>query len=241
MWPFKSTDTLEESGMFAGFTDWHCHILPGVDDGMREMEHSLEALSRLEQAGFKKIWLTPHIMEDYPNTTQGLRERYEELKGAYSGGIDLRLASENMLDPLFEERCKTGDFLPIGDEGKYLLVETSYVNPPYGMDDMIENVYQAGYIPLLAHPERYRYMEERDYHKWRDMGVKFQTNFMSVVGGYGEVARKKAEWLLKEDMIEACASDLHRIDMFEIYRKKSPSKQKFMDQLLDIARNPRIS
>ena len=104
MWLFKKTDRLIDSGMLAGFTDWHSHILPGVDDGIKNMEDSLAVLKRYEEAGIRKIWLTPHVMEDYPNTPEKLRERFSELKEAYTGGIDIRLASENMLDSLFEER-----------------------------------------------------------------------------------------------------------------------------------------
>ena len=124
--------------MFDGFTDWHSHILPGVDDGIAKLEDSLAVLKRYEEAGIRKIWLTPHVMEDFPNTPDSLREHLGELKEAYNGNIELRLASENMLDSLFEERLEKNEFLPIGEDGKHLLVETSYMNPPYAMEDMIE-------------------------------------------------------------------------------------------------------
>lgn len=240
MWPFKRVGRLSESGMFEGFTDWHSHILPGVDDGIRTLDDSLNVLRRYEEAGIGKVWLTPHVMEDYPNTPENLGERFDELVAAYSGPVELRLASENMLDSLFEERLKSNTFLPIGDEGKHLLVETSYMNPPYGMEDMIEGVMAAGYIPVLAHPERYRYMEEADYIKWKERGLLFQTNFMSLVEGYGQQARKKCEWLLKEGMIDVCGSDLHRLSFFEHCVAQSPRKSDSLSRLVDIARNPRI-
>ena len=75
MWPFTHKRTLEESGFFRGFTDWHCHILPGVDDGVQTMEEALRILAEYERLGVKAVWLTPHIMEDIPNTTGHLRER----------------------------------------------------------------------------------------------------------------------------------------------------------------------
>lgn len=240
MWPFKSVNKLIDSGMLQGFTDWHSHILPGVDDGFRSLESSLEALARYEEVGIRKIWLTPHIMEDYPNTPEGLRERFAMLTEAYKGGIELRLAAENMLDPVFEERIASGDLLPIGDEGKHLLVETSYMNPPYGMDDMIESVFSAGYFPLLAHPERYRYMEERDYRKWKERGVLFQINYFSLTGGYGEQARKKCEWLLEQGMVDVCGSDLHRLEFFEHCISQAPAKRKHLDALVSVAQNPTI-
>ena len=227
--------------MFQGFTDWHSHILPGVDDGIRSMESSLEVLDRYEKAGIRKVWLTPHVMEDYPNTTEGLRERFNELKKEYKGNIDLRLASENMLDSLFEERLEKNDFLPIGDEGRHLLVETSYMNPPYGMNEMLRRAMSKGYSLILAHPERYRYMDEADYKDLKNKGILFQTNFISLVGGYGETARRKAEWLLKEGMIDLCGSDLHKLSFFNDSIRVAPKKAHSLDALLRVAKEPALS
>lgn len=238
MWPFKSVDKLSKSGLLQNFTDWHSHILPGVDDGIRTMDESLTTLDAFERAGIKKVWLTPHIMEDFPNTTAKLRERFADLKESYKGNIELALASENMLDSLFEERLDANDFLPIGDKGEHLLIETSYVNPPYGMEQMIDRIFKAGYIPVLAHPERYRYMEEFDYRKWKNKGVLFQANYMSIVNGYGDTARKKLEWLLKEGMIDLTGSDVHRQFVFEHVIEKSPKRAEPLRQLVEIGQTP---
>ncbi len=235
MWPFKKIEKLGGTGLLSGFTDWHSHILPGVDDGIQSMSDSLAVLERYEKEGVKKVWLTPHVMEDFPNTPSKLRDRFEELKSSYGGSIELRLASENMLDSLFEERLESGEFLPIGDDGKHLLVETSYINPPYGMEEMIEGVFTAGYTPILAHPERYRYMDEDDYYKWKERGMLFQMNFMSLVGGYGEQARKKGEWLLKEKMINILGSDLHRLSFLDHCLSQSPKSSQALRDLLDVA------
>lgn len=240
MWPFKKVKKLEESGMLSGFTDWHSHILPGVDDGIRSMDSALEVLDRYEKAGVKKVWLTPHVMEDFPNTPESLRARYEELKNAYKGSVDIRLASENMLDSLFDERLDKNEFLPIGDEGKHLLVETSYMNPPYGMKEMIRRAMSKGYNLVLAHPERYRYMDEADYRDLKKQGLLFQMNFISLVGGYGETARKKAEWLLKEGMIDLTGSDLHRLAFFNDAVRMAPKKGNSLDDLLKITSDPAI-
>lgn len=241
MWPFKNVDKLAKSGLLEGFTDWHSHLLPGVDDGIRTMDETLATLDAFEKEGVKRVWLTPHIMEDCPNTTERLRERFADLQAEYKGPVELHLASENMLDSLFEERLKSNDLLPIGRKGEHLLVETSYVNPPYGMEEMIEGVFAAGLIPILAHPERYRYMEERDYERWKERGVLFQSNFISIVGGYGETARKKIEWLLKEGMVDLTGSDVHRKFVFDHIIQKSPKRAEPLRQLVEVARNPAIS
>lgn len=234
MWWFKSTKSLKESGVFNGYTDWHSHILPGVDDGVRTMEDSIEVLKAYEALGFKRVWLTPHIMEDYPNTTDGLRQRFEELKNNWTGALDIRLASENMLDSLFEERLASNDFLPIGEDGNHLLVETSYYTPPMGVDEMLDRVKKIGYFPVLAHPERYRYMDEKEYLKLKEKGILFQMNFVSLVGGYGETARKKAEWLLSKGMIDLTGSDVHRLDHITANITLAPRKNSYIQQLIDI-------
>ena len=125
---FNSRKSLAESGLLKGSTDNHSHILYGVDDGVKTLEESLQILSFMETSGVKHIWLTPHVMEDVPNTTEFLRTRFEELKSAYHGGLELSLASENMIDSLFMERLKNKDFLL--HEGNRLLVETSTWSGP---------------------------------------------------------------------------------------------------------------
>lgn len=241
MWPFKKkAPVLGESGLFDSFTDWHSHILPGVDDGIHTLEESLAVLKKYEELGVKNVWLTPHIMEEVPNTTGHLRDRFDDLKREYNGPIKLNLAAENMLDSLFEERIKNGDVLPIGKNGDHLLVETSYVNPPLGMEQMIQSVFAAGLTPILAHPERYRYMELEDYEMWKQRGVLFQCNFMSLLGGYGETARGKLEWLLKEGMIDVTGSDLHRHIILEHSLEKRPKNNEALEMLVEIAHNPKI-
>ena len=214
MWPFTRKFALQGAGYFHDWTDWHCHILPGVDDGIRTMEDSLKVLSFYADIGVREVWLTPHVMEDIPNTPAGLRERFAELSSAYHGPLRLHLAAEHMLDNLFEERLAAGEVLPIGAAGNTLLVETSYFNPPIDMDGLLRRISGKGFRPLLAHPERYVYMEMKDYRRLRENGVAFQLNLLSLAGMYGADARKRALQLLKEGMYERTGSDLHRLRPF---------------------------
>lgn len=240
IWPFNRVNSLEKACLMDGFTDWHSHILPGVDDGFPTMEKSLEMLSAYERLGVKRVWLTPHIMEDFPNETDHLRTRFEELKNEYKGSIELRLAAENMLDSLFEERLSKGDLLPIGESGNHLLVETSYFSPPMNFDDLIDEIKSKGFFPVLAHPERYRYMTEGDYNDLKDRSVIFQINMMSLVGMYGDTARRKAEWLLKNGMADLTGSDAHRHAAVIKGLGQRPSNKNSLEQLLQIAQNPAI-
>lgn len=178
------------------------------------MADSLAILRLYETLGVTAVWLTPHIMEDIPNSTAGLKERFSELQAAYTGSVKLHLAAENMLDNLFEERLEQNDLLPMGKNGDHLLVETSYFNPPMDLNNILFRIKAKGYVPVLAHPERYVYMGEADYRQLTDMGVRFQVNLLSIIGKYGTEARKRAEFLLKEGLAARYGTDIHRRETF---------------------------
>lgn len=224
MFGFRKRQTLAQSGFFRGFVDWHCHILPGVDDGVQTMDEALHILAAYERLGIREVWLTPHIMEDIPNPTARLRERFAELLAAYKGNVVLNLAAENMLDKLFEERLEQGDLLPLGKDGRHLLVETSYFNPPMGLDSILRRIQAKGYYPLLAHPERYIYMEENDYARLKSMHIKFQLNLFSLMDLYGKEVRKRAKELQSKGMYDYIGTDLHRIAVLNnLLEKRNPS------------------
>ena len=225
MWPFTKRYSLSDSGLLQGLTDWHCHLLPGVDDGVPTVEETFQVLSSYEREGIREVWLTPHIMEDVPNTPASLRARYTELQAAYQGPITLHLAAEHMLDSLFEERLRQGDLLPLGKEGRHLLVETSYFRPPYGLHNILLRIKAKGYVPVLAHPERYLYMDKEEYEGLKQQGVAFQLNLPSLVGAYGPEARRKAKWLLENRYYQFSGTDTHRLSAWEsVIRQKQVSK-----------------
>ena len=190
-------------------TDWHCHILPGVDDGVQKTEHALDILSFYEKTGIHEVWFTPHIMEDCPNESARLKERFESFKSIYKGNIKLHISAENMIDTLFDQRFKEGDIMTIG-EGM-LLVETSYYNPPIAFESTLKEIKEKGYKPLLAHPERYVYMTDKDYPRLKEQGILFQLNIMSLVGMYGQHAARTASHLLQQGLYDFAGSDLHRL------------------------------
>lgn len=220
MWPFRKTITFARSGILKGMTDCHSHLLPGVDDGVGTLDESLRILDMMEKHGVRKVWLTPHIMEDIPNTTAHLRERFAELQASYSGRVELHLAAENMLDGLFEERLEKNDLLPLGENGDHLLVETSCFSPPMDLYGILERIKAKGYHPVLAHPERYGYMEKEEYRRIKDMGVKLQLNLFSIVGAYGKHIQEKAEQLLKFGVYDLIGSDLHSEKSGTTYSRK---------------------
>jgi len=215
---------LNESGLFKGFTDYHCHILPGVDDGIQTIEESLAILDEYAGAGITDVWLTPHIMEDIPNTPEFLKLRFEELKKAYHGPVSLHLAAEHMLDDLMKDRLSNGEVLPVME--RFLLVETSYFNPPIDMGEMLERVKSAGYFPILAHPERYLYMQRKHYEKLHSNGIRFQLNLASLFGYYGKSARAKSQWLLENHYYDFVGTDLHSINLWNSLQQEKIKKSR---------------
>ena len=199
--------------IFAGAVDNHSHVLYGVDDGIKTLEDSLKVLDFMEKAGVETLWLTPHIMEDVPNTSEDLKGRFAELQAAYSGRIRLRLAAEYMLDTLYMERLRGRDLRLHG--GDLVLVETSTWSPPIDLWDMLEETLKAGYRPLVAHPERYRYMWMNDYERLRKMGCQLQLNLPSIVGVYGEEPQAKAMQLLEKGWYCMFGTDCHRFRALE--------------------------
>ena len=205
---FNRLRSLLESGLLTGAVDQHSHILYGLDDGVKTQEDSLAILRFLEEQGVSEVWFTPHVMEDVPNTTEGIRARFEELKSVYRGGLRFHLAAEYMIDTLFEERLAARDLLTHGNDT--VLVETSAVAPPINLWEVLETMRKAGYRPLIAHPERYRYMDKADYKRLHDMGCVLQMNLPSIVGFYGESARERALDLLDKGWYSMVGSDCHR-------------------------------
>ncbi len=209
---FSSHVTLAESNICQGMVDAHSHLIPGVDDGVQKMEDTLAILSSYEALGVKKIYCTPHIMEDLPNKTAHLKDRFAQLREAYQGSIELRLAAEYMIDNLLLNRLQEKDLLPHGEKEDHLLIETSYYSSPGCFEEAVEQVRSLGFWPMLAHPERYCYMERRQYEKLKEEGVKFQLNVPSLLGKYGEDAKKKARMLLEKGMYDFMGTDVHRLD-----------------------------
>ena len=143
------------------------------------------------------------------NNGEYWQKRFELLKSLYKGNIQLRLAAEYMLDTLFLDRLKKRDLLLHRDG--WLLIETSANNPPLNLFSSLSLVRMTGITPILAHPERYRYLQKADYQKLIADGVKLQLNLSSLTGYYGLTAKDKAEWLLENDMYATFGSDCHRV------------------------------
>ena len=195
--------------------DLHSHMVPGIDDGSQSMEESLTLLKGMEALGYEKIITTPHVMLDvYRNNREIIMGGLKNVReAARKEGISLQIeaAAEYYLDDGFFDLLEKGNMLTIADE--YLLFETSYVAKPMQMEEMIFGISTSGYQPLLAHPERYRYVKDqkKEYGRLKDLGVMFQVNLNSFAGHYGRQAKENIEFLSKHGMIDFLGSDVHHI------------------------------
>jgi len=193
--------------------DLHSHLIPGIDDGSQSMEESLVLLRGIEALGYQKVITTPHIMADaYRNTPKIIKNGLTKLREAASKeGIDVKIdaAAEYYLDDGFVDLLEKGEMMTV--KGKYLLFETSYVSKPLKTEEMIFEITSAGYTPIMAHPERYRYIKDpkKEYGRFKELGVLFQVNLNSFGGHYGKSAKVLAEFLSKNGMIDYLGSDVH--------------------------------
>lgn len=193
--------------------DIHCHILPGVDDGSPSMEVSLEMAEILYKAGFRKIAASPHYGEgsagDVP--IELAAQKRKELSAALAeAGIDMEILpnAEHHLRPSLFDRMDAGAVVPIGGSGKWLLVELPW-QPIPNPEQIIFRIQMKGYRVILAHPERYKYIEPPMVEKFVERGVLMQLELGSFVDLYGRRARKRALRYADKGQCHVMATDLH--------------------------------
>ena len=201
---------------FQDACDMHSHLLPAVDDGFHTVADAVEGLKYMEKLGFRHVMLTPHVMMEYKeNNRTFLEMRFEMFKHQVAGETqtELHLAAENMLDEHFLTHQEE-PWLMLNESDKSILVETSYLYKGYDMDSTLYDLVLDGYNPVIAHPERYQYADENLYAQWHQKGYRFQLNLISLAGGYGEPAKKKALHLLDGGMYDFVGTDIHKISTF---------------------------
>jgi len=227
---FKKKKVVEENHNIKPLqVDIHSHIIPAIDDGSKSIEESIELIKKLKDIGYQKIITTPHIMSDaYKNNASNiyaglelLQQRLEEEKIL----IDIDVGAEYYLDDGFYDKLKDPKVMSIND--KYLLFETSYLSKPMLLEDMIFAISSVGYIPLMAHPERYRYIKDfkTEYQRFKELGVMFQCNINSFGGYYGIDAKNKALFLSENGMVDFLGSDLHHSKQVEFLKKVIQTKE----------------
>ena len=197
--------------------DIHSHILPGIDDGARTLEESVQLVSEMAGWGFERITCTPHITKKFRNTQESIKEKFDMISNAVSSkglDIELRMSAEYRLNPeTWPEILSQGQLMPIED--LYILMEFP-INDPTEMGDLIpmeefRKVLSLGLTPVLPHPERYFYLDHDDLLRYVDAGVKIQSNYGSLAGVYGSEVRDRTQSLIDEGIVSFLASDMHNM------------------------------
>ena len=210
--------------------DLHCHILPGLDDGARDEDDTLEMARIAVRSGTTEIACTPHCNTDDPYLPDRLRTILSATDRANSmlrsEGVGLLLHSGMELlcvtspDPLLAQ----GEFLTIAGS-RYLLIEFPFDIRSAAIVDAAETVSSVGLVPVIAHPERYYCVQWTPEltADWGERGWLIQLNRGSVTGGFGNDVRVAAEWILRRRLANLVASDAHSAeyrtpDLSEGYR-----------------------
>ncbi|MES2417299.1 MAG: CpsB/CapC family capsule biosynthesis tyrosine phosphatase [Bacteroidota bacterium] len=192
--------------------DMHSHLVPGVDDGAKDIEDSLNLIAGLKDLGFHHLYTTPHTLQDiHPNTRASLQQGFALLAGKLPEGIGMNISSEYYLDEQFKQQLNEGSVLPL--PGNRLLIEFSQIARPHDLEEQIFDLGIKGYQVILAHPERYLFFHKQFgyFNRLKEMGVELQVNALSLTDHYGKLIRQVAEKLIDKDMIDFIGTDIHHI------------------------------
>lgn len=220
---FKSKPVLKEL-LNGDFVDIHSHILPGIDDGAKNLEKSVELTRSFQELGIAQIITTPHISHFvWNNSPEIIQSKLDETKKELIQNniqIPFKASAEYFLDYWFENHFKEERLLTLKDN--YVLVEISYLSAPINLYKTIFEIQVAGYIPVLAHPERYVFYHDHfsEYEKLKNAGCLFQLNLLSTVEYYGSKIAKIADELLKKGMYDFCGTDIHHRKHVASFKEK---------------------
>jgi len=215
-------------------TDWHCHILPGIDDGAATSEESIEMARTLRAAGFTTVCCTPHLIKGvYENSAAEIKRRTGQLQQQLTANaIELQLlaGAEYYLDEYVHQFL--ADPLPLGDTQR-LLIEIPGHAPLESVKEACFRIKCSGYTPLIAHPERCSLLELKSGERaqkslWnslfnatltaqsselldylKEIGCQFQGDLGSFSGMYGNRTRDKAIRFLQNGLYDCFGSDAH--------------------------------
>lgn len=196
------------------YVDLHSHLLPGVDDGMTSLSECLKALKLYENIGFSTIICTPHQKQYSLNpSTDSLIEVFNAVCEENPTRIKLHLGAENYYDDQFLGRYFRRQIPTLG-KSRFFLFELSPTIPVPGLERMLYEINITGFIPVLAHVERYGWLEKKDIKLFRD-NVRICGNLTSVLKSQTPDDRhQKLIKLLKSGYIDFMTTDIHSTDLF---------------------------
>lgn len=198
--------------------DLHNHLLPGIDDGAKKVEETLEFLRIARRDGVQVVVATPHMKPGvYDNDRDTILQRVamvrEAARGDEAEGVELLPGAEVYYTADLAARARAGALMTVGDRGRYLLLELPYQQSPMHVDDSIFQLRLLGITPLMAHPERVAYYLE-DIERVAAsvrLGALTQVTANSLTGRFGDKARDFARAMLERNLVHVLASDSHDV------------------------------
>ena len=202
----------KNQNLFKGLIDFHNHLLPGIDDGSKSIEQSQEMLKIYNELGIEKLIASPHIFKDlYPNTPKTIKKSYNSLKPSW---IDketkvLRYGAEYMVDEFFlKELDKKSELLTCFKN--HVLIEIPFFGQLNLLEEALFKLQNMGYVPILAHPERYVAIESsKKIEELKSRGAKMQLNALSLIGFYGKEVKEKSNKFLRSQLYDLICTDAH--------------------------------
>jgi protein-tyrosine phosphatase len=195
-----------------GYIDLHCHLLPAIDDGARNLDDAVAMARTLADAGFSDVAPSPHAWPELPAADVAAQKRTEVAQRLAEEHIAIALHSnaENRLDSELFERIERGDPRPLG-AGRYLLVEAPFQAPLPRLLDLVFRLKTKGFTPLIAHPERcLEFREHPDRARQAvEGGAALQMELGALTNRYGPEARRLAERILDDGLYAIAATDMH--------------------------------
>lgn len=225
--------------------DLHSHILPGIDDGAKDLSESLAMLKLAYECGTQVIVATPHMQPGvYNNDKVKIQSAYKQVQEKLNTediDLELKFAAEVHLCPEVMLWAEKGELPFIGQYDGYriLLLELPHSSVPLGTSKLIKWLLHNNIRPMIAHPERNRAIRKEPYHlkKLAELGCLFQVTADSLVGNFRKDAQDFAIELLKNGLVHCVASDCHGIekrspDLSPAYKLvRELSSQKYADEL----------
>jgi protein-tyrosine phosphatase len=198
-----------------GFIDLHCHYIAGIDDGAPSPDEGLAILRGLYDLGFERVIATPHMRAGmFENQKSDLVAAFERTQAGLEGVTDLPalgLGCEHYFDDVVYGRLIAGEGVPYPGERAVLLEFYGVDFPPVVVERLFD-LRRKGLLPVIAHPERYRYLwtKPEALEKLVDSGVAALLDSAAVIGKYGREPQRAAEMLLERGLYHAACSDAHR-------------------------------
>jgi protein-tyrosine phosphatase len=221
--------------------DFHNHLIPGVDDGAQTLEESVEALECFRRDGVNVVVATPHIDASLTLEPSALSLRLGEIDEGWA--LLEEAVARDFPDMTVHRGCELALDVPKPDltdprlrlnGGRYVLIEFPFMTVPPRASHVIGSLRETGYVPIIAHPERYHGVSGVEpARRWRASGAFLQVNGASLLGRYGAEPRRLAFELLGQSLADYICSDYHA--------RGVPQTSEYEALLIDMGANEQAS